>query len=832
MPGVQPGFVPRRPAPIRAEEAGRGVACAFPPDAPEEPAALSPRRRPPRRVVASDAARSAGGGGRSDFTVRDTSREFIDTGMNAELDGGITPTGPVVPVGVNAPNVYRLESDGVAFEYMGSLQGIVDDLDVETGVANPTDVSAPYTRYGLGLSFLRQPTNADLTWLPASSGTGIPVYERNIEGAPRGVPHSSATRTLRAKDHRTEAVRRDNLYWLLYDEHWDALHDMFVALGSTDRPVKVVLTWLTLGINDPAGTWQDPIGEFKSDRVVHQLWEAAHDASTTIGWSSTADPSVFEQVDIHDFAYQVAGVDYESTRDPNGFSHNVLDPRSRYKLYYYFRMGAAVARLLLDLQESLNAEFGEHAAPVLRDLVLAMEMGNELNQADLPAAVNPFRTRSGDSFGRDREWVPTIAEHATYWARVVREGARGIQTVLSRDAATDIPLWLPSLAMYFRMAWDSSESVEAPPSFSDVSEWQNAFASALRSVNGVDGWENPDGEASPAGSGPIALDWFTNQDYHYYHYKSGQRAGFIGRLDAEVRQLEANLGDAYLCDEDGCEGGQTVSVCETGASSWSNGSEDDVDLAAYPYLAAAAAAGRLPEALDRFEAREVWRRLAVGLGCASHVAWHSHLVAESSGFRGMGLRLDAPTQANAASEQGKLAWWAMQRLLRVLVPAGGSGAVPGTATLPAVHPDYAAWWWYASTVAVDGYGLDTADARDMVVMVSFAPATLGSYAYLLFVDPIADTSLRVRVTVTNTGEESGMGGNVWQIPTVPESAGAVTFAPAPPGAFPVEAEGASWTRTGRTWSYDQTSFQLGLVPDQDPILLVSQYQLTFRWTTL
>jgi hypothetical protein len=467
-----------------------------------------------------------------------------------------------------------------------------------------------------------------------------------------------------------------------------------------------------------------------------------------------------------------------------------LDLRSRYKLYYIYLTSRAAARLLLDLQRSFNAEADAAAEPAL---VGTLPCGDEAEaQFDEAHSADAEPPRFQDST-RDpwtlycRDGVPdvfasilaievfnevngnhlvtaegSLPEKSTkLWARAVREAARGLHEELSGATDITVPavdLWLPSLASYFRRDDDDSST---SPDFAQLQHWQDRFLAYLIEVTA---------EAEAAVTDASWLTWFKGQDYHYYHYKNDSGAGPIARLYHEVGTLQARL-ETFAADGAGLLAltmdTPLVSVCETGSSTGIDATaiedrppvetdETTPDGSVYPYVRERLEAidtvyARDPIGLanakhafqETLQAREVWRRLGVALASGSSaVAWHSHMGTynapddggrdEDNGFSGTGLRQDY-VEDDALPEEAtrRPSWWALQRITRLLgLPTSGADLGGVTAAVR-----------YLPRAERGGDRLDPYSFADMLVILEFSPTPYADYAYVLLLDPCADTSL-------------------------------------------------------------------------------------------
>jgi hypothetical protein len=220
----------------------------------------------------------------------------------------------------------------------------------------------------------------------------------------------------------------------------------------------------------------------------------------------------------------------------------------------------------------------------------------------------------------------------------------------------------------------------------------------------------------------------------------------VVRLHRELVELRGNLRREV---EPYAGHAMTVSVSESGASTY----ERDIG-GVYVWVDREADAGLATDdaVLQRFQAREVWRRLAVAAARGWAVAWHTHMgnVNLASGgesvpgpFGYTGLRLDGQLETSPASDAfERPSYWAWQRFAALL------RGVDATTGEPA---DWRARFVPSGQGPLTNFGqdLDPADWDDTLVMVEF---DLGGgqefagepwyYAYVILRDP---TSANIRV---------------------------------------------------------------------------------------
>lgn len=685
-------------------------------------------------------------------------------------------SGGHAPMGFNAPKVLRYETTGEA--KWGTLDALLTDL-----------VDA-------GGQYIRQPTDADLCW-PTGEGVDVPV-------------EPLTTRS-------TGEAEAGPVYVALRSALWDRLYASFARLGTGGAddgaaPLRLVLTFPTLGhigqvsVTDPIDDMSGKAPEIVDGKMLSMGWDmdptSGHPAQSLTWWDGTT-------VRLEDSGYSEAdpsgiSVDYGVTRGNPTYwwIQSTLDPRSRYKLYYLYLMGRAAAQLLLDLDAAFQAETrapeevpewgGRASVPSVFGRLIAIELGNELDKSLICS--------SGE-----------VSTQGRYHALMVREVTRGLQQVFG-DHGRRLLLLLPSLSQYFALPDDKSGAGSGPPTFEDTLAFDRALLQGLADTAGEFG----DDPAVP----PVDLSWLQYQDYHYYHFDDSTAPGPIMRLVQEVQRLEALMGE--VTDPDGVApfAGVRVTVSETGASA----AVSQAPIEAYPYLGEFFDSHPTPAAqsaaVAQLQAREVWRRMAVALCTAAAAGWNSHMSLSGAGnnFVGSGIREDLGDDSTqtAAEAHTRLSWWAWQRLNQATSAYGGgqrddiNGARGRLAYGPAVP-------------LVDGVeatydDLDPSDAEQMAVIVEFVSTVLADYAYVLFLDPMADTAAEAEVIVSNPS-----GGRVVQLPTIPEALTDGSAADAT--SFPDDSPDSAWDTP--LVDTEDVELRLSLVADQDPILLLSAYPLEF-----
>ena len=615
--------------------------------------------------------------------------------------------------GINAPKILEYENNPTRIIY-GDIDAILGDLDT------------------LGAQFFRQPSHAELGW-PAD--VAVPVV---VDG-------EDMYNQVFAPGMPGEHVATDLL----------ALFQKIVPKGTTgtktaDHPSGVVLTMFTGGANSYVGT-ESSVQYFQTTSgsgdalpcAIEMAWDLVHLHNPETFWGGTTY-YIRDYVSADDGSYQSYN---DSTRGPDfGWVYSTLDVRSPYKLKYVYYIGYAYGLLLQEVNRQLLAD--ELGYDEIWDSIVGVEIFNEINHS------NPFEWKLDGRHTLLGYVETTIAVGARFWSVAVREFVRGLQHALrlgTRMDASDIvlPLWLPSLAMYSSQSPDLVTN--APPTFQSVRFFQQILCEMLVRdfTSTTDASDNPLAVDESGARLAVDFSWFQNQDYHYYSYKPDQSAGPFVRLVAELASLKATFEDVGTAGPTPTSRGGTgvnalaghpltISVCETGAAA----NVDNIDTDVFPYMhpVLGTASGLAGDA-DRFQAREVWRRLAVAATGARYVAWHTHIsfladTANSSApFKYLGLRDDdaivtpkyQPTAGADATQ--RLSSWAYQRLTELTHSAdtlfqGTLVARLATALPSPIGEDY----YYRS------YEIYTIAWGGIAIHFIIAP---NRHAYLLMIDPTA-----------------------------------------------------------------------------------------------
>lgn len=295
-----------------------------------------------------------------------------------------------------------------------------------------------------------------------------------------------------------------------------------------------------------------------------------------------------------------------------------------------------------------------------------------------------------------------------------------------------------------------------------------------------------------------------NQDIHWYRFTEAQQVRLAVDLVDNLGDIQDNFTAAGLS--------ATVSVCETGASVLQY-STDPTAGAAYPrYITSAT-----DEDLELFQAREVVRRLATAAAAgASYCAWNSFegIHTSSNEFYGTGLLEDAASES-AATAHLRLSAFTYQKLRELWSdwrPFGGE----------VLHPTPSTGRYH------DLMETDVANALAVLrfrVNPSRTPRTTPyRYLYVIYYDSAVayfqTTSASLSVSVGATCQ-------VLTIPVIP-SARAEGGDGTHPDWLPQD-DAATWDApTEATWSPSDVLPALVLAPDDDPLVLLSTREISFR----
>ena len=369
----------------------------------------------------------------------------------------------------------------------------------------------------------------------------------------------------------------------------------------------------------------------------------------------------------------------------------------------------------------------------------------------------------------------------------------------------------------------------AQPTFATVLYFQQRLCEYLvrdfTSANDMS--DNPDAYYDGTGAAlpdplDVTFNWFRNQDYHYYSYKRGQSAGSFLRLATEMRALRGTFQASESGANSLVKHPLTISVCENGSAA--NLENENTDYDTFKYMTPGG--GASPD-VERFQAREVWRRLSVAATGARYIGWHTQqsLLADTENsaapFKYLGLRHDdALVGADPSADQDaneRLSYFAYQRLIGLAYIK--EGLIQGTlvARLATALPTPTAADYFRTT--------STTEIADLGIAIHF---TLGrdKHAYLLMIDPTAETSVTAYATLTPVSGApthfeiwATIPRAIWYWYPGPERWEFPTSVPTEPWNVPMEVR------------HNQMTFDTAIIgADSDPILVHCTEPMTVIWT--
>ena len=245
--------------------------------------------------------------------------------------------------------------------------------------------------------------------------------------------------------------------------------------------------------------------------------------------------------------------------------------------------------------------------------------------------------------------------------------------------------------------------------------------------------------------------------------------------------------------------------------------------------------------VDRFQAREVWRRLAAAATVSRYVCWHTHmsiltLPPDTTGFGYLGLRTDSGlpahyehgvyTVVSPNDVEQRLSWWAYHRFASLAFEHGDVRHIIARFVKPL--PATAAYY-QDSTISFS-------DIDYVGIVIEFTSGTRTSkvYNYLVMIDPVAPlyTSSFIRLSTSDGSTQT-----IEQWDTIPpEDTSTYTPVAAPTDglSFPSSAPPAAWDSP--TLTISSTSFPppsdapLVVTVDADPILIRCRQPLVVAWS--
>lgn len=278
---------------------------------------------------------------------------------------------------------------------------------------------------------------------------------------------------------------------------------------------------------------------------------------------------------------------------------NTFDPRNQYKLTYLGFIATDVAQLLVNAATIAGVS--------LSSAVGGIEIFNEIDNR------NWMRLSSGTGFDP--------IDQADLWARAYVVAVRAMRGVFSGyPQHADVRFRMPGISSYSKPGVD--------PNDKESFQYRWYFVLAfLRTV------------AAELVGGETIGDFIAGVDYHWYHDASWQAVRGAEALITELSSLRALLDGAGL-------GGADLTVFESGVSC-------DSTVSYVP-------TGAISE---RFQAEEVWRRLAAAQAGGADIAgwhpWSTNYWTSQITDNEMGLRITpaAPSGTSSAAYLFQHAAW-------------------------------------------------------------------------------------------------------------------------------------------------------------------------------
>lgn len=695
-------------------------------------------------------------------------------------------------LGVNAPKVGRYADPD--HQVYGTTADILADLD------------------SLGARYIRQPAGADLVW---PEGVEIPVVGLAADGTLAGDDNAAGDEMY---ERVFTAPHDDGYGHTLGTDEGSALATHLLAFleelsGHNQRAVLTIFSGGNLGFtNSRASSNVDASGEYNITDpagVSTVDWSSAHLSAPDIAWWGTGDTFSFSEY----VSGAQGGFDALSTSlqgyDPaadRGFLVQTMDWRSPYKLKYLYYIGWAYGKLLAAVNEVYEAAHKQE----IWSLIAGIEFFNEANGASTfnILGVGELVDRSG-----------AITYQARCYSLALREIVRGFQQALADSGlARPLPLWLPSLAGY--KVPDSAATDASWFTFDALLSFQRSLCTALVT----------DFSAVVTGAPTADFSWFQNQDYHYYNYRENQAAGPIFRLAAELSSLRRTflpLAAGGTGVQDLAGHSLTISVSETAAAD--DTSPDLIALQAYRYLDDLNSRLLLTsDVSERFQAREVWRRLSVASIQARRVAWHTHMATvegspgSTSGFSYTGLRRDVPLAEDTSPNdvEQRMSHWAYKRL-------AGLAAI---STNPLVDGQIIAAFVNSLPRSMDRFQMDfdPSKIRHVGIAIHFVKR-LDEHWYLLQIDPTSTVATTITATLSVRGYIGPGDNELWA--AVPPTMTA-TLAGSGTGFATRAPDSATWDAplaTGPGMDPFTIRFDGTLFDPWDPVLVKSTNLLYVTW---
>lgn len=466
--------------------------------------------------------------------------------------------------------------------------------------------------------------------------------------------------------------------------------------------IEVILTVLSWGQAGGCTKFDDPLGILVRGSIPRWQWEKGHLNNALVLGSAPAVRMPFSDVEY----LSGAAITLDTgPRENVDWLLDTMDIRSPYKRQYMLWMAQAACDVLHEIGEATNG--------AVRRRLIGIELFNEIN----------LTCRSA---------MP--ADTCRVWAKATTSALTGVFRSYAVAGRPAPQIAFPSMG---------GSSAATPWGLSGTTDPMAVLYFLDRFLRALD---------VEVGS----LDAFSRLDMHWYHFKENDDAGRPGAcIVQDVRETKKTLLAR------GSEA--SVSLGEIGIPGWYgiNLKKVRFDISGYPMLPSKVFR---PDG-DSFQAREIWRRLGVGLASgASRIGWHTHRTHPKGDSAGCGVRNDSAL--NVALENQRPSWAAFERVFERIL---GSTARSGSARL--VWPTHAR---QGSDFAL----LTRTDPLQMSLVVEFYTPN-EHWIYLAFIDSVAqytpDNWIDPTLTLTPIGWTKGQSFEIlsWgTLPTVAATSGA------------------------------------------------------------
>ena len=503
----------------------------------------------------------------------------------------------------------------------------------------------------MGVSVLRHLGGRDLYWnqlapdLTADNATAwrmgqpIPVLEPEDGVELEALIQSGFTLEVTDSDGNTAVLSHDNV------------ENMLELMGvAQEEGMKLILTLLH------HGGWGKNTDAVPEELVVDTEYQQgnsalAHSPGTLVqSWSEEHEEASVDQK----FGAEGDQIWYHPVQDPDQVVANVripemvwhaatLDVCSLYKRAYLARIAYHVGQML----NKVHQELEKNSGCSLYDVVEMIEIFNEIDDAsifkDEASQYDPYH--SAIAWGRT--WFDlayALREGLGSELDAIRIGLPAVHSYYEEAGASDYQTWESRRAFVQYLVQHAV--TEAVQMYSSASE---AAAALPRYLQGI--------------------------DLHWYHCNAAADESdpirHIGYLVHEVEALreavragveKAISPDDYTEELTALLNAFPISVMENG------GLGADTGNAANPFVADDATEEEAADALEQFQAWDVWRRVGGALASeASTVGWHAWMASDTGALAGTGLRVTPDTAGGDPAEAvPRRSYLAFRRLTQLL----------------------------------------------------------------------------------------------------------------------------------------------------------------------